>query len=191
MIFWTALFAILKGLKVSLIKSKSFFASVNSNLSSLIRLKRRFFRTSDPFLLTNNFKPAFATGIRSELIFSGSLNKIFSKLSTFSIWILDILLEVVFDKKGQIQIEKVESLLNILFKDSENINSDLIPVANAGLKLFVSKKGSEVRKNLLLSLIKDEKLEFTDAKKLLALIRDTFSPLNFAKSAVQNIISTV
>jgi len=105
--------------------------------------------------------------------------------------ILDILLEVVFDKKGQIQIEKVESLLNILFKDSEKINSDLIPVANAGLKLFVSKKGSEVRKNLLLSLIKDEKLEFTDAKKLLALIRDTFSPLNIAKSAVQNIISTV
>ena len=105
--------------------------------------------------------------------------------------ILEILLEVVFDKKGQIQIEKVESLLNILFKDSENINSDLIPVANAGLKLFVSKKGSEVRKNLLLSLIKDEKLEFTDVKKLLALIRDTFSPLNIAKSAVQNIISTV
>ena len=105
--------------------------------------------------------------------------------------ILDILLEVVFDKKGQIQIEKVESLLNILFRDAENINSDLIPVANAGLKLFVSKKGSEVRKNLLLSLIKDEKLEFTDAKKLLALIRDTFSPLNIAKSAVQNIISTV
>ena len=105
--------------------------------------------------------------------------------------ILDILLEVVFDKKGQIQIEKVESLLNILFRDSENINSDLIPVANAGLKLFVSKKGSEVRKNLLLSLIKDEKLEFSDAKKLLALIRDTFSPLNIAKSAVQNFISTV
>ena len=104
--------------------------------------------------------------------------------------ILDILLEVVFDKKGQIQIEKVESLLNILFKDSENINSDLIPVANAGLKLFVSKKGSEVRRNLLLSLIKDEKLEFTDAKRLLALMRDTFSPLNIAKSAVQNIIST-
>jgi len=105
--------------------------------------------------------------------------------------ILDILLEVVFDKKGQIQIEKVESLLNILFRDSENINSDLIPVANAGLKLFLSKKGSEVRKNFLLSLIKDEKLEVTDAKKLLALIRDTFSPLNIAKSAVQNIISTV
>ena len=55
----------------------------------------------------------------------------------------------------------------------------------------MSKKGLEVRKNLLLSLIKDDKLEFTDAKKLLSLIRDTFSPLNMAKSALQNIISTV
>jgi len=103
--------------------------------------------------------------------------------------ILDILLEVVFDKKGQLQIEKVESLLNILFRDSENINSDLLPVANAGLKLFVSKKGSEVRKNLLLSLIKDDKLELKDAEKLLSLLRDIFSPLKLAKSAVQNIIS--
>ena len=105
--------------------------------------------------------------------------------------ILEILLEVVFDNKGRIQIEKVESLLNILFKDSENINSELIPVANAGLKLFISKKGSEVRKNFLLSLIRDDKIELTDAKKLLSLIRNTFSPLNIAKSAVQNIISPV
>ena len=103
--------------------------------------------------------------------------------------ILEILLDILFDTKGKIQIEKVESLLNTLFKDSQNINSDLIPVANAGLKLFVSKKGSEVRKNLLLSLIKDDKLELEDAKKLLVLIRETFSPINIAKSALQNIIS--
>ena len=77
--------AIFKGLNVSLIKLKSFFASVNSILSSFMRLKRRFLRTSDPFLVTNNFNPALATGIRSELIFSESLNKIFSRLSTFSI----------------------------------------------------------------------------------------------------------
>ena len=103
--------------------------------------------------------------------------------------ILEILLDVLFDSNGRIQVEKVESLLNTLFKDSDNLNSDLIPVANAGLKLFVSKKGSEVRKNLLLSLIKDDKLEFEDAKKLLILLRGTFSPLNIAKSAVKNIIS--
>ena len=85
MIFCTSLFAIFKGLKVSLIKPKSLFASENSNLSSLIRLKRRFLRTSEPFLLTNNFNPAFATGIRSELMLLESLNKIFNKLSTYSI----------------------------------------------------------------------------------------------------------
>ncbi len=105
--------------------------------------------------------------------------------------IVDILLQVVFDNEGRIQIEKLESLLNTLFKDTENINSDLIPVANAGLKLFVSEKGSEVRKNLLLSLVKDDRLEFKDAEKLLILLRDTFSPLKLAKSAVQNIISPV
>ncbi len=103
--------------------------------------------------------------------------------------ILEILLEVVFDNEGRIQIEKVESLLNILFKDSENFSSDLIPVANAGLKLFVSRKGSEVRKNLLLSLIKDDKLELGDVKKLINLIKSTFSPISIAKSAVQNIIT--
>ncbi len=103
--------------------------------------------------------------------------------------IVNILLEVVFDNEGRIQIDKLESLLNTLFKDTENINADLIPVANAGLKLFVSDKGSEVRKNLLLSLVKDDRLEFKDAQKLLTLLRDTFSPLRLAKSAVQNIIS--
>ena len=105
--------------------------------------------------------------------------------------ILEILLEVIFDSEGRIQIEKVESLFNVLFKNTENLNSDLIPVANAGLKLFVSKKGSEVRKNLLLSLIKDDKLELSDAKKLISLIKDIFSPLNIAKSAVQKITSPV
>ncbi len=103
--------------------------------------------------------------------------------------IVNILLEVVFDNEGRIQIDKLESLLNTLFKDTENINADLIPVANAGLKLIVSDKGSEVRKNLLLSLVKDDRLEFKDAEKLLILLRDTFSPLKLAKSAVQNMIS--
>ncbi len=103
--------------------------------------------------------------------------------------IVNILLEVVFDNEGRIQIDKLESLLNILFKDTENIDADLIPVANAGLKLIISEKGSEVRKNLLLSLIKDDRLEFKDAEKLLILLRDTFSPLKLAKSAVQNMMS--
>ncbi len=105
--------------------------------------------------------------------------------------IVDILLEVIFDKKGRIQIDKLESLLNILFKDSVDINADLIPVANASLKLFVGEKGSEVRKNLLLSLIKNDKIELKDAEKLFTLLTETFSPMKLAKNAVKKIISPV
>jgi len=105
--------------------------------------------------------------------------------------IVDILLEVIFDKDGRIQIDKLESLLNILFKDTIDINTDLIPVANASLKLFVSEKGSEVRKNLLLSLIKNDKIELKDAEKLFNLLTETFSPIKLAKNAVKKIISPV
>ena len=105
--------------------------------------------------------------------------------------IVDILLEVIFDKDGRIQIDKLESLLNILFKDSVDINADLIPVANASLKLFAGEKGSEVRKNLLLSLIKNDKIELKDAEKLFNLLKETFSPMKLAKNAVKKIISPV
>ena len=105
--------------------------------------------------------------------------------------IVNILIDVIFDKKGKLQLDKLESLLNILFKDSLNINKDLIPVANASLKLIISKKGYEFRKNLLMSLINDDRLEFKDAEKLFNLLRDTFSPLKIAKSALKDIITPV
>ncbi len=105
--------------------------------------------------------------------------------------IVDILLEVIFDKNGRIQIDKLESLFNILFKDSVDINADLIPVANASLKLFAGEKGSEVRRNLLLSLIKNDKIELKDAEKLFTLLKETFSPMKLAKNAVKKIISPV
>ena len=105
--------------------------------------------------------------------------------------IVSILLEVVFDKEGRIQIEKLESLLNILFKDEVDINSDLIPVANASLKLFIGEKGAEVRRNLLLSLIKNDKLELEDFEKLFTLLKETFGPIKIAKSAMKKIITPI
>ena len=102
--------------------------------------------------------------------------------------IINILIDVIFDKNGKIQLEKLESLLNILFKDDLNINKDLIPVANASLKLIISKKGYEFRKNLLMSLINDDRLDLKDAESLFNLIKNTFSPLKIAKSALREII---
>ena len=79
-----------------------------------MRLKRRFFLTSDPFLPTNNFNPAFATGMRSELIFSESLNKMFNKLSTFSIWIWPFLSKTTSKSMSKISSElSVSSFLAI------------------------------------------------------------------------------
>ena len=105
--------------------------------------------------------------------------------------IINILIDVIFSKNGKIQIDKLESLLNILFKDSLNINKDLIPVANASLKLIISKKGYEFRKNLLLSLINQDRLDLKDAEKLIKLLKDTFSPFKIAKSVLKEIISPI
>ena len=105
--------------------------------------------------------------------------------------IVNILIDVIFDKNGKLQLDKLESLLNILFKDSLNINKDLIPVANASLKLIISKKGYEFRKNLLMSLINDDRLDFRDAEKLFNLLKNTFSPLKIAKSALKDIITPI
>ena len=57
--------------------------------------------------------------------------------------------------------------------------------------MFISEKGSEVRKNLLLSIIKEDRIEFDDAEKLFNLLKETFSPIKLAKNAVKNIISPV
>ena len=64
-------------------------------------------------------------------------------------------------------------------------------MANASIKLFAGEKGSEVRKNLLLSLIKNDKIELKDAEKLFTLLKETFSPMKLAKNAVKKIISPV
>ena len=75
------------------------------------------------------------------------------------------------------------------YKDETFYESNSILI----VKYFGQRKGG--RDHLLeegaFFFIKDDKLEFNDAKKLLSLLRDTFSPLNLAKSAVQNIISPV
>ena len=42
-----------------------------------------------------------------------------------------------------------------------------------------------------MSLIHDDRLEFRDAEKLFNLLRDTFSPLKIAKSALKDIITPV
>ena len=93
---------------------------------------------------------------------------------------VNILLDVIFDKDGHIRVERVENLFDVLVQDSTTPAKELIPVAGAGLKLLTSSRGSLIRKNLLMSVIKNDRLDTKDLKQLIKLIRKTFNPLKMA-----------
>jgi len=93
---------------------------------------------------------------------------------------INILLDVIFDQNGQIRVERIENLFDVLVQDSSTPAKELIPVAGAGLKLLTSSRGSLIRKNLLMSIIKNERIDTKDMKQLIKLIRKTFNPLKMA-----------
>ncbi len=98
---------------------------------------------------------------------------------------LNILLDVIFDKNGQIRVERVENLFEVLVQDSTTPSNELIPVAGAGLKLLISERGSLIRRNLLMSIIKDEKIDIRDMKQLIKLLRKTFNPSKIASDLIK------
>mgnify|MGYP005747544575 FL=1 len=93
---------------------------------------------------------------------------------------INILLDVIFDHDGHIRVERIENLLDVLVQDSSTPAKELIPVAGAGLKLLTSSRGSLIRKNLLMSIIKNERIDTKDMKQLIKLVRKTFNPLKMA-----------
>ncbi len=101
---------------------------------------------------------------------------------------LELLLEVIFDSEGRVRIDRLESLLNVLTAESSNENRKIIPIAGAGIKLLLSESGSIIRSNLLLNLIKDERLSTEELKQLIKLLQKTFKPKRIASELIQNII---
>lgn len=93
---------------------------------------------------------------------------------------INILLDVIFDQNGHIRVERIENLFDVLVQDSSTPAKELIPVAGAGLKLLTSSRGSLIRKNLLMSIIKNERIDTKDMKQLIKLVRKTFNPLKMA-----------
>ncbi|AIQ97650.1 Ubiquinone biosynthesis monooxygenase UbiB [Prochlorococcus sp. MIT 0801] len=93
---------------------------------------------------------------------------------------INILLDVIFDQNGHLRVERIENLFDVLVQDSSTPAKELIPVAGAGLKLLTSSRGSLIRKNLLMSIIKDERIDTKDMKQLIKLVRKTFNPLRMA-----------
>jgi predicted unusual protein kinase regulating ubiquinone biosynthesis (AarF/ABC1/UbiB family) len=89
------------------------------------------------------------------------------------------LLEVLFDREGRLQLQRLESLLAVVQAD-EGAGADLVPVAGAGLKLLLGEEGRSLRQRLLLTLVRDDRLNTEDLRGLLALLGRTFGPRQFA-----------
>ena len=97
------------------------------------------------------------------------------------------LLEVIFDRQGQLQIDRLESLLQVVGESGNAPGLELIPVAGAGLKLLLSKDGGDLRKRLLLTLIKDDRLSTADLKALGSMLGRTFGPARMANTVLQRL----
>ena len=101
--------------------------------------------------------------------------------------LVEILLDVIFDKKGGLNLERIQSLLNVISKDIEGNSSDILELYKAGFKLLISNTGKSLRSNLLMSTIKEDRLSTKDIKKLIKIISKTFSPEKIAVGLIQNI----
>ncbi len=89
---------------------------------------------------------------------------------------LEILLEVIFDSQGNLRVDRLESLIEVMLSETTSTNTEILPIAKAGIKLLFSTGGSALRRSLLLTLIKDDHLSAYDIKALIKLIHRKFSP---------------
>ncbi len=88
---------------------------------------------------------------------------------------IEILLEVLFDKENHIRVDRLEALLEVVTEGSNETGSELIPVARDSIKLLIGSKGSLLRQKLLMSLIRNDKLNTKELRGLLKLIKRTFT----------------
>lgn len=95
------------------------------------------------------------------------------------------LLEVLFDRQGHLQLERLESLLGVV--EHDDANPDLLPVAGAGLRLLLGPRGGSLRQRLLLMLVRDNHLNTEDLQALMGLLRRTFSPTKVVGGLLQRL----
>ncbi len=100
------------------------------------------------------------------------------------------LLEVLFDGEGRLQLQRLESLLAVVQAD-EGAGADLIPVAGAGLKLLLGDEGRSLRQRLLLTLVRDDRLNTEDLRGLIELLGRTFGPRQLAERLRERLTSTL
>ncbi len=99
--------------------------------------------------------------------------------------LIEILMDIIFDENNSIRIDRLEGLLEVITETSTIPGKDLIPVARNGVKLLISNKGSEIRRKLLLSLIKDDKFNANEIKELFKLLTRKFNPIEISNELIK------
>ena len=99
----------------------------------------------------------------------------------------DKLLEVIFDADGRLSLDRLENLLAVVGQDAPAPGKELLPVAGAGLRLLLSRDGADLRKRLLLTLIRDNRLHTDDVRALMGLMARTFGPARIAGGLLQRL----
>ena len=97
------------------------------------------------------------------------------------------LLEVLFDGDGRLQVKRLENLLAVV--ESEGPSTDLLPVAGAGLKLLLGPAGSTLRQRLLLTLVRDNRINTDDLRDLIELLGRNFNPSRLAAKLGRRLLS--
>ncbi len=94
--------------------------------------------------------------------------------------LLNILLDVVFDSEGNLRIERIKSLLDVLKTDYDYRGKRTLPVA--GLRLLFGRDGSLFRSKLLMYLVKRDKTNLSDFVSIIKSLRSNFNPSIVAES---------
>lgn len=97
------------------------------------------------------------------------------------------LLDILFDSEGKLQLQRLENLLDVVGQDGSP--TDLLPVAGAGLRLILGRQGHDLRQRLLLTLVRDGRLNTEDLSNLAKLLRRRFGPKRLASDLLARLSS--
>jgi len=95
------------------------------------------------------------------------------------------LLDILFDRGGRLQLERLENLLDVVSRDAPPVA--LLPVAGAGVRLLFGPRGHDLRQRLLLTLVRDGRLHFDDLQALGRLLRRQLDPTRVAGRLLQGL----
>ena len=97
------------------------------------------------------------------------------------------LLDILFNSAGKLQLQRLENLLDVVGQDGSP--TDLLPVAGAGLRLILGPQGHDLRQRLLLTLVRDGRLNTEDLTNLAKLLRRRFGPKRLASDLLAKLSS--